>query len=501
MQFVIISIYIVLIIVVSIVSSKRTNTLNDFFLAGRNLGGWMAAFAYGATYFSSVIFIGYAGRLGFTHGVSVSLIGIGNALLGSWLAWKLLARPTRKITHRLKASTMPDFFLKRYQSKPLKILTALLIFIFLVPYCASVYQGLSYLFESVFHIPYIYCMIGIAVITVLYLVVGGYVATTLMDFIQGIIMIVGVLLMIGFVLGSEQVGGLAQGLEKIAQVDPVLVSPFGPSDKIISLLSMVFLTSIGTWGLPQMVHKFYAIKDDKAIKKGTIISSVFALIIAGGTYFIGAFGRLFTDNQIPIDPSTGAANAELIMPTMLMEALPEALLGLIVVLVLAASMSTLASLVLISSSSVAIDLAKGTIKKDMSQKSTLLLMRILCVVFVVVSLIVALDKNNAILTLMSFSWGTLSGSFLAPFLLGVRWKKVTKAGAFTGVITGVVINIGGAIAFGLDTSMAPLLGSISMIVSFILTVVVSLCTKQFKQEDVEKIFSEEPAVQPELEAE
>ena len=158
-------------------------------------------------------------------------------------------------------------------------------------------------------------------------------------------------------------------------------------------------------------------------------------------------------------------------------------------------------MVLISSSSVAIDLAKGTIKKDMSQKSTLLLMRILCVVFVVVSLIVALDKNNAILTLMSFSWGTLSGSFLAPFLLGVRWKKVTKAGAFTGVITGVVINIGGAIAFGLDTSMAPLLGSISMIVSFILTVVVSLCTKQFKQEDVEKIFSEEPVVQPELEAE
>ena len=332
-------------------------------------------------------------------------------------------------------------------------------------------------------------MIEIAVITVLYLVVGGYVATTLMDFIQGIIMIVGVLLMIGFVLGNEHVGGLAQGLEKIAQVDPVLVSPFGPSDKIVSLLSMVFLTSIGTWGLPQMVHKFYAIKDDKAIKKGTVISSVFALIIAGGTYFIGAFGRLFTDNQIPIDPSTGAANAELIMPTMLMEALPEALLGLIVVLVLAASMSTLASLVLISSSSVAIDLAKGTIKKDMSQKSTLLLMRILCVVFVVVSLIVALDKNNAILTLMSFSWGTLSGSFLVPFLLGVRWKKVTKAGAFTGVITGVVINIGGAIAFGLDPSMAPLLESISMIVSFILTVVVSICTKQFMQEDVEKLFS------------
>ena len=199
-----------------------------------------------------------------------------------------------------------------------------------------------------------------------------------------------------------------------------------------------------------MVHKFYAIKDEKAIKKGTLISTAFALVVAGGTYFIGAFGTLFTGGQVPIDSATGAANADLIMPTVIQEALPEALLGLIVVLILAASMSTLCSLVLVSSSAISMDLVKGTLRKDMSDKATLVWMRVLCGVFVVVSLLIALDKTNAILTLMSFSWGAISGSFLAPFMLGVRWKRMTRAGAWAGMITGIGVVVVMAIVMGLS---------------------------------------------------
>ncbi|MBC8539173.1 sodium/solute symporter [Christensenellaceae bacterium NSJ-63] len=490
MQFVIIGIYIAIMIGVAVFSAKKATTLNDFYLGGRSIGGWMTAFSYGTTYFSAVMFVGYAGRLGYQFGLSVIWIGIGNAILGSYVAWKLLAKPTHDMTRRLDVSTMPAFFEKRFLSKNMKIFAAAVIFIFLVPYCASVYQGLSYIFESVFRVPYEYCMIGMAALTLLYLLVGGYIASTLSDFIQAIIMIVGVVLMIGFILAAPEVGGIMGGLEKIGRIDASKATLFGDSTRAVSLIASVITTSIGTWGLPQMLHKFYAIRDEKAIRRGTVISTLFALVIAGGTYFIGIFGTLFSGGQVPIDAATGAANADLIMPTMIHAALPEALLGVIVVLVLAASMSTLSSLVLVSSSTISMDLVKGVIKKDMSSKKTLLLMRVMCAVFVLVSLVIALDKNNAILTLMSFSWGAISGSFLAPFLLGVRWKKITRAGAWAGMLCGLGTTVILALAWGLDTSKSTIIASISMAVSMLATVFVSLGTKKFSKEHVEEVFGE-----------
>lgn len=488
MQFIIIGLYVVLMAVVAIVTAKKAVTLNDFFLGGRNIGGWMTAFSYGTAYFSAVMFVGYAGRLGYQFGLSVIWIGIGNAILGSFVAWKLLAKPTHDMTRRLGVTTMPSFFERRFLSKGMKLFAAAVIFIFLAPYCASVYQGLSYIFEGAFGIPYEYCMIGMAAVTLLYLIVGGYVASTLSDFIQAIIMIVGVVFMVGFILGAPQVGGIAAGLSKIAQIDADKATLFGSSGNAFALATAVFTTSVGTWGLPQMIHKFYAVRDDKAIKRGTIISTVFALIISGGTYFVGAFGTLFTGGTVPIDPATGVANADLIMPTVIQAALPEVLIGFIIVLVLAASMSTLSSLVLASSSAISIDLVKGTWKKNMSNKATLTLMRVMCAVFVVVSLVIALDKNNAILTLMSFSWGALSGSFLAPFLLGVRWRKITRAGAWAGMLTGLGVTVILALVLGLDTSKSTMIASFAIIASLIVTPVVSLCTKKFDQKHVDEMF-------------
>lgn len=454
MQFVLFGVYAAILVAIGIYSSKKTSSLKDFFLGGRNVGPWMSAFAYGTTYFSAVIFIGYAGRFGWDFGLSAVWIGIGNALIGSLLAWLVLAQKTRAMTQSLGVSTMPAFFEKRYNSRNIKIFSALLIFVFMVPYSASVYQGLSYLMEMVFGIPFTACIIVMAALTALYLVMGGYFATALSDFMQGIIMLVGIVLVVIRVVNNPVVGGLGAAVEKLALADPNLASMFTSTDWP-SLISIILLTSLGSWGLPQMVHKFYAIRDDRAIGKATVISTVFALIVGGGAYFLGVFGRMYLP-QMPADADT-------IIPTMLNNALMgsmggEILLGVVAILVLSASMSTLSSLVLTASSALAMDLVGGVWFPNMAEKKVHLLMRILCGVFVAISVLLAVLKLNSIVTLMSISWGTLSGAFLGPFLLGLWNKRASRPAAWAGMITG----FGLAVTLNFAGVASPMAGVIAM---------------------------------------
>lgn len=489
LKYVFLAIFVVIMVSVGIFSKKKINNVQDFFLGSRKMGPWLSAFAYGTTYFSAVIFIGYAGKTGWGFGLSSTFIGIGNAIIGSLLAWLVLAKRTRKMTHELNAATMPEFFEKRYNSKPMKIVTALIIFIFLVPYSASVYQGLGYLFEKTFGVPYIYCMAIMAFLTGVYLLLGGYVATAINDFIQGIIMLVGIGFMIFFILSNPAVGGLRGGIQKLSEIPvdgPGLVSLF--STQPLNLLGLIILTSLGTWGLPQMVHKFYAIKDDAAVKRGTIISTVFALIIAGGAYFAGSFGRLFLDNTMPIG-ANGMPNPDMVMPMMLDKALPDALIGIIVILVLSASMSTLSSIVLVSSSAISMDLFQGALFPKMKKETVMFAMRSICGLFVILSFLVAVTPNS-ILSLMSFSWGTIAGAFLAPFIYGLYWKGTTKAGAWSGFISGFTVSITGAVIYKMNAATAPNIGAIAMIVSLITVPVVSLLTASSKANQQKAIKSQ-----------
>jgi len=486
-KYIFLAAFIVLMIGVGIYSRSKVKDLNDFFLGGRKMGPWLTAFSYGTAYFSSVIFIGYAGNIGWGFGISAVWIGVGNALLGCLLAWIVLGPRTRLMTHHMEAETMPDFFQKRYDCRWMKIVTALIIFIFLVPYSASVYKGLSYLFEITFGIPGIYCLVGIAVLTGVYLLLGGYVATALNNLIQGIIMLFGVVLMLAFVLGAPQVGGLSEGIRKLAEIPDAgkgLTSVF--SAMPLSLLGLVFLTSFGAWGLPQMIHKFYTIRDKKAIKRGAIVSTVFALVIGGGAYLTGAFGRLFLDNQMP------AGGPDTIIPAVLQTALPEALLGLIIVLVLSASMSTLSSLVLVSSSSIAMDLFKGVIFPKMEKKTVMMWMRLLCVVFVGVSFWVAATNVHVIVTLMSLSWGVVAGCFLAPYLYGLYWKGTTKAGAWAGIVSGLLTVLAAiVIKGGLSNVSMPNVGSLAMLVSVAVVPLVSFVTPKYEKAFTDQLFSYE----------
>ena len=279
---------------------KNATDVNGFVLGGRSVGPWLTAFAYGTSYFSAVVFVGYAGQFGWKYGIAATWAGIGNALIGSLLAWAVLGRRTRVMTQHLDSATMPEFFGKRFGSKSLKIAASAIIFVFLIPYTASLYNGLSRLFAMAFDIDYAVCVIVMAILTGIYVIAGGYMATAINDFIQGIIMIVGIIAVIAAVLNSQ--GGFLAALEGLARVSDETVSSapgvfasfFGPDP--INLLGVVLLTSLGTWGLPQMVQKFYAIKSESAINKGMIISTIFAAIVAGGCYFLGGFGRLFSAN-------------------------------------------------------------------------------------------------------------------------------------------------------------------------------------------------------------
>ena len=392
---------------------KHTTDVNGFVLGGRAVGPWLTAFAYGTSYFSAVVFVGYAGQFGWKYGIAATWAGIGNALLGSLLAWVVLGRRTRVMTQHLDSATMPQFFENRFQSRSLKLAASAIIFIFLIPYTASLYNGLSRLFGMAFHVDYAVCVIAMAVLTGVYVIAGGYMATAINDFIQGIIMIVGIIAVVGAVLKSQ--GGFLAALDGLARVsDPtvsdtpgVFASFFGPDP--VGLLGVVLLTSLGTWGLPQMVQKFYAIRSEKAIDKGTIISTVFAAIVAGGCYFLGGFGRLFSD-QVDV-----AANGyDSIVPTML-EGLSTVLIAVVVILVLSASMSTLSSLVLASSSTLTLDFIKDTIVKDMDEKRQILTMRLLIVVFIAISVVLAIVQYRSNVTfiaqLMGVSWGALAGAF------------------------------------------------------------------------------------------
>ena len=476
-------------IAVGIASRKHATNVNDFVLGGRSVGPWLTAFAYGTSYFSAVVFVGYAGQFGYKYGLAATWIGIGNALIGSLLAWVILGRRTRVMTKHLSAATMPDYFGKRFDSNALRIAASVISFVFLIPYTASVYNGLSRLFGMAFDIPYAVCVIVMAALTGVYVILGGYMATAINDFIQGIVMLFGIVAVIVAVLNGQ--GGFYQAIVSLSEIESdvaltlgqkgVFASFFGPD--LPNLIGVVILTSLGTWGLPQMVHKFYAIKDEKAIRYGTIISTFFAIVVAGGCYFLGGFGRLF--DTPAIHAADGSVVYDAIIPTML-SSLSDMLVGIVIVLVLSASMSTLSSLVLTSSSTLTLDFIKGNIVKDMDDKKQLLCMRIMLVFFIAISVIIALDPPTFIAQLMGISWGALAGAFLAPFMYGLYWRGVTKASVWASFACGVLLTVSNMFFKFIASPINA--GAIAMIAGMIVVPIVSLVTPKMDTSHVDKIF-------------
>ena len=423
-----VALFAIIAIVIGIICRKHASNVSGFILGGRNVGPWLSAFAFGTSYFSAVIFVGYAGQFGWKYGLAATWIGIGNAILGSLLAWWILGPRTREMTRHLQAATMPEFFGKRFSSTGLRIAAAAIIFVFLIPYTASVYNGLSRLFGMAFGLPYEVCVIGMALITCIYAVLGGYMATVVNDFVQGIVMLFGIVAVVAAVLAGN--GGFSEAVVSLSQIpaensalEGAFVSMFGPD--LPNLIGVIILTSLGTWGLPQMVQKFYAIKSGPAIKQGAIISTLFAVVV-----------------------------------------------------------------------------------KNMSEKSQLLWMRGLLVVFVVISAAIALVQYNSSITfiaqLMSISWGALAGAFLGPFFWGLYSKRISKAAVWASFIVGVGLTTGNMIAgfFGTPLIASPInCGALAMVLSMAIVPLVSLVTKPIPFDIDIALPSRKSATDREIEAE
>lgn len=485
-------------IVIGILSTRRTGTMEGFLLAGRNLGPLLSAFSYGTSYFSAVIFIGYAGMFGWLIGLGSIWIGIGNAILGCLIAWLVLAKPTRKMTHNLNVRTMPEFFSARFISKGMKIYAALIIFIFLVPYAAGVYKGLGSLFSTIFvGVSPTVCMVIVAGLTAIYLVLGGYVATAWNDMIQGIIMIAGLLCMVFLVVRQPEVGGFSEVVSRLKAIDPALTDMTGGAQAKM-LFTNILLTSFGVWGMPQMIHKYYAVKSGGSIRIATVVSTIFALFIGIGAYFTGSLSHLFIQPD-----ANGLPNIEggydFIVPQILINALSNGLfssivLCIVMLLLLSASMSTLSALVLSSSSAVTIDLIES-IRPNIDKKRHMVIMRVFCFVFVLLSFLFASLNISFIVNLMSFSWGVVAGSFIGPFIWGLYAKFTTRAGAWAGLLSGPVVVgsmlIYNTIQAGFDAakSMAPTFGVSAMAVSLLAVPIVSALTKKYDAAHIEQVFT------------
>ena len=492
-------IFLAVMIGVGLYTRKQASSVDGFVLGGRSVGPWLTAFAFGTSYFSAVVFVGYAGQFGWKYGLSSAWIGIGNAVIGSLLAWIILGRRTKLMTQHIESRTMPDFFGTRFQSQGLRVAASIIAFVFLIPYTAGVYSGISRLFEMGFEIPYEYCVIIMSILTAVYVILGGYKATAMNDFIQGIIMLFGIVAVIWAVLANN--GGLTTAVERLAEIPAdntgetgVFASWFGPDPW--GLLGVVILTSLGTMGLPQMVGKFYSITDESAIKRGTVISTIFAFIVAGGCYFLGGFGRLYD----PVIGANGKIAFDSIVPAMLIT-LPDVLIALVVLLVLSASMSTLASLVLTSSSTMTLDLIyrdkkslpgeveDGAIDDIVSEKierRKVVVMRVLIMFFIAISLLIALNPPTFIAQLMGISWGALAGAFLAPFMLGLYWRGVTTYSVWACFVWGVGLTV---VNMLLGNPINPInCGAIAMIGGFPIVLIFSMMTPHLPQKDIDQIF-------------
>lgn len=510
--------YVLLMLGIGYWCMKRTKSVGDFFLGGRNLGPWMSAFAFGTTYFSSVLFIGYAGKLGWAFGIHTMWIVIGNTIIGTILSWLFLAGRTREMTARLNALTMPAFLRARFDSKGLQLIGALAIFIFLVPYSASVLMGLSYLFKVTLGWEYNPTLYFLTALTALYLVMGGYFAVAISDFVRGILEFAGVMLMV--YLLTKMLGGFSNtthGLLSDPKMAPALMAVatkhLGSGvtaialPGIITLISLVLITSFGPWSLPQMVQKFYSIRKKADVRRAMIIAGVFSLFMSFGAYYSGALTHLaFTlDKKLGIIDKADVLVVPLarmkvgdydqLMPHFVTHSgLPEWLVILIALMVFSASMSSLSSLVLVSSSAISIDIFSAFIKPDATQKQTMLLLRILCVLFVGASLFIALNKPTFIVNLMVISWGSLAGVFLAPYLYGLFWKRATKVGVYAGIFTGLICAFVLFKIWGNDG--VPLAGAITMFLPMIVVPIVSLLTPPPSKAVIDTAFYDaKPAIE------
>ncbi len=415
--------YLGLLVAIGIVTSGRSRHVGDFAIGGRSVGPWVTALSFVAAYYSSVVIIG-GGAFGWKFGLSTLWVGAGNVLIGTTLAWIILGRRVRRFTENLDAMTLPGFFAGRYRSAEARIFSAATTALFLIIYNVSVLKGMANSFEVLMDLPYWAGVVISGVVILFYTAVGGYLAVVYTSFVQALVMITA-LLFLTF-MSLQKVGGMTALVHKLNTVDPGLVNTPGVWGWA-GLISFTLIVSLGTWGMPQLLVRFYSIKNDKMLRLGTVIVTVGASV-ALLPYLNGAVARVLVPEL---------ASADQAIPALTALVLNDWGGALFLAGVVAAGMSTFAGVLIIISSSMVRDVWVHGLKRELSPAAELKANRYMSLGVGVISLLIALKPPALVLVLTAFSWAVIASTNLWPLLFGLYWKRTSARATFWSMILAV----------------------------------------------------------------
>lgn len=469
----VIVVYMFILIGVGLIASRKTRGIADFYLGGRNIGPFVTALSFIAAYFSSVVIIG-GGGFGYKFGMSTLWVGAINVLLGCTLCWIFLGKRLRKYTQKLKTMTIPGFIAERFKAPEARIFSAVVIFILMLIYNVSVLKGMGHIFEVLMQIPYIYGILISGIIIILYVAIGGYLAVVWTSFVQALIMIVGLLLLTSRTLFV--VGGLTAANEKLAAIDPGLLSTPGIWG-YAGLISYCLIVSFGVWGMPQLVIRFYSIKNTAVLRIGTVVVTIGGCL-ALLPYLNGAVSRILFP---------ALKNPDLAIPTLTKAVLSPLGAAIFLAAVVAAGMSTFAAVLIIVSSAIVRDFWQKGLKKKTDEKKLLRAGRVVSVIAGVISLLIAIKPPGLILVLTAFAWSIIASATLWPILFGIYWRRTTRWGVTTSMFVGSIVALIWMV-IGKPFGIHGFIPGIS--IGLILIIIVSLLTKPPSKEYIRKIWED-----------
>ncbi|MEO0091726.1 MAG: hypothetical protein ABIK61_03335 [candidate division WOR-3 bacterium] len=422
--FIVLALYLLVLFLIGLLSRKATATKEDFYLGGRKIGPWVSSFSFVAAYYSSVVIIG-GGGFGYKYGMATLWVAGINVLVGTTLAWIVLGKRTRELTQKYNAVTMPEFLAKRYQSPVIQIISALIIAIFLIVYNVSILKAMANISQVLMNVEYLHGLLISGLIIVIYVSLGGYLAVVWTGFLQAWLMIIGLLLLTFFTL--NKVGSVSDIFIRLGEINQNLIDTPGVWGWS-GLVSYCMIVSFGVWGMPQLVSRFYSIRDVKVLRIGTVLATLSASI-ALLPYFNGAVSRILFPNL---------TNPDLAIPNLVKLVLSPFSQAIFLTGVMAAGMSTFSAVLLTAVSSLIKDFYEDGLQKKLDAKTHIRYARLVSVFIGILSLIVAIKPPAMILVLTAFSWSVIAGANLWPFFFSLYLNKLSKN-------AGLISMLGGAI--------------------------------------------------------
>jgi SSS family solute:Na+ symporter len=485
---------------------KKTKTAEDYYVAGRKMGPIVIAFSYGATFISAVALIGFSG-IASIYGLSLLWLAFLNIFIGVLIAFIFYGFRTRKMGISLKAVTLPEMLGNRFNSKKLQASSGLIIAVFMIFYTTAVFLAISSLFEVTFGIPYWACVVIFTFVVGIYLVVGGLYAVMWTHAIQGILMLVGMLILAFGVYAM--LGGIGPAHEAAGSLTPDQLKVMGwtavPSGfttltsmpetfspAFMMLLTLIFGVGIGVLAQPQLIIRYLSAKDEKSLRRAIPYGGIFILLMTFIAFSIGPLCNVLMIENGLIYPGT----PDKVVPLIVNQLFPAWFAVLFLFAVLSAAMSTASALFHTAGASIGRDVCEKGLMKICTERKSLLITRVATIGIVVATLLLSLYPPDVVAVLTSFFFGLMACTFLAPYTFMLYWKKTSRAGVWAGMLGGFVFTMFWYVLIYFKTAPQLIGNSISnnyminmldpifigLPLSFILTYITSIAIKQDKDE-------------------